>query len=90
MLELFILRWLMEQEGRDSLVQGTLLGYSLSYLQKKFVIPKGTFYRAVNRLIAEGMIVKQSRNFYVCSDGFRKQSNSMKNSNCVNSKRVMR
>lgn len=90
MLEFWILQWLMEQEGRDLQTGGNLLGYNVSYIQKKHAMPKSTFYRAVSRLIDNGLIVKQQRNQYICSDSFRILSNAMKNSDRVKSVREIK
>ncbi len=75
----------MMQEGESSQVKGRLLGFSLAYLQRKYEVPKATFYRAVTTLIDRKMISKQRRGYYLISNDFRVLCNEMKNSESITS-----
>ncbi len=85
MLELHILKYLMQHEQMSIQQQGRLLGWSLSYLRECNHIPKGTFYRAVKVLVSEGFIVKQKRGFYLLSDEFRFRCNHIKDGDFISS-----
>lgn len=80
MLELHILRYLMIEEGRSYLSSGKLQGISVSSLQKAYDIPKSTFYRAVNELLAQDFIVKSKRGHYKLSTKYRTLCNEQKDS----------
>lgn len=78
MLELAILKYMMQREGESAVYKGHLSDYSLSYFRELNDIPKATYYRALNELISMGFIVKKKRNSYVLSQEFRAMSNLMK------------
>ena len=73
----------MYLESLSSLEKGRLQGFAVSNIQKQYNVPKGTFYRAVKSLIVSGVIIKQRRNSYVISDGFRDLCNQQKESGLV-------
>lgn len=78
MLQTHILFYLMQREATSSLRKGRLLGYPVAPLMHECGVPKATFYRAVNELLAEGFIVKQKRGYYLVSQHVRKVANGCK------------
>jgi len=77
MLETLILVELINFESRSGGGEGRLQGWSLAYVQREQGIPKATFYRAVKNLIKLGFIVRESRGFYVLSDGLHIMCSNM-------------
>lgn len=82
MLEVFIIMYLMKQEGSQCAVN-SVSGSSLVSLREDNNIPKGTFYRAVNQLLDMGVIVKQKKDWYVLAQDYRGLCNKMKNASVI-------
>lgn len=83
MLHTYILLYLMEREAIAKLRRGRLLGFPLAPLMHECGVPRATFYRAVNDLLDEGMIIKQKNTYYLLSDFVRCRANLCKNASDV-------